>query len=298
MQTIVFSRSFFSFLLLLGVCFLVVASCRPNRRTAPTTSPSGQDPALGSSPAATPGGTTEVRPARGGVTVGGDEEGSPLDGAWRLVQTNEPSRTAPQAVKIFGNRHFTFADYDLDQRKFVRAGGGTFTAAQGRYTETYEYDSQNPEKVATSLAYSFDLTNQTLRLTGQQDGRQIEETWERVDEGESPLAGTWRIRERQTQPGQMSVMQRGPRKTLKWLSGTRFQWAAINTDTKEFFGTGGGTYTLDNGTYTEHIEFFSRDPQRVGASLSFEYEVRNGDWHHRGRSTAGDPMFEIWALER
>ena len=96
----------------------------------------------------------------------------------------------------------------------------------------------------------------------------------------------------------MSVMQRGPRKTIKWLSGTRFQWAAFNPQTKQFFGTGGGTYTLQNGKYTEHIEFFSRNADRVGTQVTFDYEVKNGDWHHRGLSTAGNKIYEIWAREK
>ena len=82
---------------------------------------------------------------------------------------------------------------------------------------------------------------------------------------------------------------------MKILSGTRFQWIAYNTETKEFLGTGGGTYTTDNGKYTENIEFFSRDDSRVGASLEFDYEVKDGKWHHKGESSKGDPIYEIWS---
>lgn len=82
------------------------------------------------------------------------------------------------------------------------------------------------------------------------------------------------------------------------MSGTRFQWAAINPETKEFFGTGGGTYTFVNGKYTENIEFFSRDNSRVGASLSFKGEVKDGQWHHSGNSSTGNPIYEIWSREK
>jgi hypothetical protein len=80
-------------------------------------------------------------------------------------------------------------------------------------------------------------------------------------------------------------MQLGARRTLKILTGTRFQWAAINIETKEFFGTGGGRYTFENGKYTEHIEFFSRDSSRVGASLGFDGKIESGAWHHSGLSS-------------
>ena len=87
----------------------------------------------------------------------------------------------------------------------------------------------------------------------------------------------------------------GARKTMKILSGTRFQWIAYNNETKEFFGTGGGTYTTANDKYTESIEFFSRDSSRVGAKLEFDFSLIEGDWRHRGKSSKGDPIDEIWS---
>ena len=85
---------------------------------------------------------------------------------------------------------------------------------------------------------------------------------------------------------------------MKILSGTRFQWIAYNTETKEFMGSGGGTYTTKEGKYTENIEFFSRDDSRVGASLQFDYELKDGDWHHSGLSSKGQPIYEIWSIRK
>jgi hypothetical protein len=82
---------------------------------------------------------------------------------------------------------------------------------------------------------------------------------------------------------------------MKILSGTRFQWIAYNVDTKEFFGTGGGTYTTSGGKYTESIDFFSRDNSRVGARLEFDFILDDGDWHHSGKSSKGDPIDEVWS---
>lgn len=81
---------------------------------------------------------------------------------------------------------------------------------------------------------------------------------------------------------------------MKILSGTRFQWIACNVETKEFFGTGGGNYTTLNGKYTENIEFFSRDSTRVGMSLTFDFSLENGEWRHKGLSSKGDPIDEVW----
>ena len=83
---------------------------------------------------------------------------------------------------------------------------------------------------------------------------------------------------------------------MKILSGTRFQWIACNTETKQFMGTCGGTYATLNAEYTENIDFFSRDVTKVGLSLSFNYELIDGNWHHSGFSSKGDPINEIWSL--
>ena len=81
---------------------------------------------------------------------------------------------------------------------------------------------------------------------------------------------------------------------MKILSGTRFQWIAYNVETKQFSGTGGGTYTTRDGKYTESIEFFSRDNSRVGASLTFDFSLEDGRWRHKGLSSRGEPIDEVW----
>lgn len=93
----------------------------------------------------------------------------------------------------------------------------------------------------------------------------------------------------------MHQMTPRDRRTIKILSGGRFQWLAFNSATGEFSGTGGGTYTIDGDQYTEHITFFSRDDSRVGAILDFTFEIKNGKWHHRGQSSKGQPIYEIWS---
>jgi hypothetical protein len=90
-------------------------------------------------------------------------------------------------------------------------------------------------------------------------------------------------------------MTPGARRTMKILSGTRFQWIAYNVETKQFFGTGGGTYSTVDGKYTENIDFFSRDQSRVGMSLEFTFAIDDeGGWRHSGKSSKGDTIDEIW----
>ena len=67
-------------------------------------------------------------------------------------------------------------------------------------------------------------------------------------------------------------------------------------ETMDFRGTGGGKYAADQGSYTEVIEYFSRDNSRVGAELGFSYERKGNDWHHTGKNSKGEPLYEIWSI--
>ena len=80
-------------------------------------------------------------------------------------------------------------------------------------------------------------------------------------------------------------------------SGTLYLYV-YDIDKKGFYGTGGGIFTAENGKYIENIEFFSRDNSKVGISLEFNFEVKEGDWHHKGFSSKGDPKYEIWTQRK
>ena len=197
-------------------------------------------------------------------------------------------------VAIFADGYFTHTIYDRQNRQFLRTRGGTFSYKDEVLEVNYEFDTKDAEQIGRSVKYKADADEKELEtdLNGEKH------EWIRLDEGEKNLAGLWTITARQ-QNGQLNpIHQRGTRKTIKILSSTRFQWAAIDPGTKQFSGTGGGTYSFENGKYTEHIEFFSRDSSRVGQSLSFEGKLENGNWHHSGLSSKGDPIYEVWSRKK
>jgi hypothetical protein len=198
-----------------------------------------------------------------------------------------------KSVKIYTEKYFVYSVYSQDL--YISAGGGTWVLESDGIEETYEFNTVNTDLVGSTRFYHFEgeHDNQPLKLFYEGENQKNKQTWVQIDKGESPLFGAWRITQRERN-GQMNTMQQGPRKTMKVLSGTRFQWAAYNVETKQFMGTGGGTFTAQDGKYTENIEFFSRDNSRVGAKLVFDFEVKEKDWHHKGYSSKGDPIYEIW----
>jgi hypothetical protein len=208
---------------------------------------------------------------------------SDLTGAWE-------TGTDVKMTRIYTDQFFAVTVYNVKDRQFISTAGGRWRLNGKEIVETYEFNSAKPDMAGTETSTSTELKNNKLSLMA--DGRN--EEWTRVDNGTpGKLSGAWLITGRMND-GKMSKMVPGARRTMKILSGTRFQWIAYNVDTKEFLGTGGGTYTTENGKYTENILFFSRDNNRVGASLQFDFALEDGNWRHEGLSSKGDPIDEVW----
>ncbi|SKB54866.1 hypothetical protein SAMN05660226_01885 [Parapedobacter luteus] len=213
-----------------------------------------------------------------------------LAGAWHMQQGDI------QQTAVFVDGYLSHSTYDVKNKKFIATRGGTYDVADGKLTVTWQYDSEkaaNETPVDTWLGqtstFAYKVANTlTTDLSGS------EATWQRIDNNEGPMAGVWYMSGRK-QGDELAQRTLQDRRTLKILSGKRFQWVAINIKTGQFSGTGGGTYTFGNGKYTENIEFFSRGGDRVGMSLPFDDQIIDGQWHHTGKSSAGDPMYEIWS---
>ena len=206
-----------------------------------------------------------------------------IQGAWK-----RDIDTAVQYITIIDD-YFSTATFDLAGKKFINTRGGTALVANNKMSGVIEFNTSNKAEVKSPYSYEIKVKGKKLNMPV--DG--IAKEWEKVDDGTDALSGNWKITGRE-QEGKMVAMRPGARKTIKIMSGIRFQWAAINSETGEFFGTGGGNYTFKDGKYTENIEFFSRDASRVGASLSFDAALKEGKWHHSGLSSKGDKIYEIW----
>ena len=211
-------------------------------------------------------------------------------GAWERNYTSEDGEKL-KTVLIFSEGYFSQTNYNAESGKFINTSGGSWKLNGDSMTEKLEFNTVNSELVGEEFNFKVVISENTFGIV-EKDIQFI-----RIDSGlPGKLQGAWlmsgRIRNGETQLRDTSR----PRKTMKILSGTRFQWIAYNTETKQFMGSGGGTYTTIDGKYTENIEFFSRDVTRVGARLEFDYSLKEGNWHHSGLSSKGDPIYEIWSL--
>lgn len=210
-----------------------------------------------------------------------------LQGAWEFVETTDEG-VEVKHVLTFAGFFFSEATFVNASGKFLSTKGGSFQTNDDHLEFSYEYNTGDPRLVGLMLPVPYEMVEGKLQIRNN--------IWTQIDDG-SPgnLAGAWLISGRKRDGEIVKRDTSGPRKTMKILSGTRFQWIAYNTATKEFLGTGGGTYATVDGKYTENIGFFSRDDSRVGASLEFNYELKDGDWHHSGLSSKGQPIYEVWS---
>ena len=221
------------------------------------------------------------------VSIASAQEQQSVHGAWTASYENEAGQEIT-VTSILQDGMLVQTSYNVDLKLFVSTRGGTYTIDDNYFRMTIEFSSTGIPAVGETIEGRFTAHGSQVKF----DGDPL--TWNWVDSGEeSPLASAWFITGRERN-GDLRRNEVGARRTMKILSDTRFQWVAYNVETGDFRGTGGGTYTAVDGKYVETIEFFSRDSSRVGASLSFDYEVKEDEWHHSGLSSKGSPIYEIW----
>ncbi|MCK0178474.1 membrane or secreted protein [Flavobacteriaceae bacterium S0862] len=213
-------------------------------------------------------------------------------GAYEAYSTSENGDRLRNIV-ILADGYQVLTVYNSETGKFIHSNGGTWKLEGNTMTEKVEFHTDNNELVGTEVSFEVKITDDSIQIVGN------EMILTKIDDGTpGKLQGAWLMSGRVRDGKEQSRDITRPRKTMKMLSGTRFQWIAYNTETKQFMGTGGGTYTTVDGKYTENIEFFSRDDSRVGASLEFDFSFVDGNWHHKGFSSKGDPMHEIWTVRQ
>ena len=196
-------------------------------------------------------------------------------------------------LRIYSDKYFAISKYNLDSKEFISTMGGSYSLEDGYY-EVLEFNSMDSSTVGDTIFYS----NIKIKMKNDSGNMKIDgkEFSKNIDKNQ--LSGSWLMSgiERRGEMRMRDVNR--PRKTLKMLAGGRFQWIAYDTSKKGFYGTGGGTFSTVDGKYVENIEFFSRDSNTVGKSLEFDFEIKEGDWHHKGFSSKGDPKYEIWTQRK
>lgn len=204
-------------------------------------------------------------------------------------ETNTDSNSHIHLV-LLDQDYLVHTVYSKTPAHFKKTVGGFYQIQNDHIILNLEFNSDFPKDSITSMTIPFALRENQLFL-------EIEGTMHKMEAGSiapQELDGKWLMAGRVTEEGESRRDTTRPRKTMKFLHKGYFQWIAYNTETMDFSGTGGGFFTSKDGKYSENIQFFSRDNTRVGAKLDFTYDMKDGNWHHMGKSSKGDPLHEIW----
>lgn len=200
-----------------------------------------------------------------------------IHGQVYTFQSKENGKTVTHRILI-DNSYLVETQFVTNPAQFILTRGGFYSKEGKEISVNFEFNSNFKKDSLKKLKINWS------------------KDWGEVSEKPKDLNGKWLMAGRVIDQGERRRDTSRPRKTMKFLLDGYFQWTAFNTETFQFFGSGGGSYTAENGKYTEHIQYFSRDNSRVGAVLPFNYTLKGSDWHHQGYSSKGDPMHEIWTM--
>ena len=181
---------------------------------------------------------------------------------------------------IIDNNYLVMTSYKVDSNKFIKTIGGFYNKKGNRFNMSLEFNSNFKNDSISKI--------------------EIEKkaNWKKISLKENDLQGKWLMVGRVRNGNEQRRNLNRARKTMKFLVNGYFQWIAFNTETFQFSGSGGGKYITENGKYIENIEYFSRDDSKVGLTLEFDYDVINREWNHKGFSSQGDPLHEIWVKRK
>ncbi|MFU1857469.1 hypothetical protein ACK8HY_10660 [Sphingobacterium sp. NGMCC 1.201703] len=193
---------------------------------------------------------------------------------------------------LIKDHYLSFIDYDDSKKQFGYTWGGPIQQQGNNTSITIEYDTKDSTHIGKKANLYFKIQNDVIQIKTPDSER----IFKRQKAIAQDLDALWRITGRQ-QEAKMHEIPKADRKTIKILVDGYFQWIAINPAQKGFYGTGGGHYVYKNNRYTEKILFFSRDNNKVGQELNFNGKLEGNKWHHSGKSSKGDDIYEIWSKE-
>lgn len=192
----------------------------------------------------------------------------------QVYEWNDPNTQTTHRI-LMDDSYVIETVFKQSDGEFVNTRGGYYTRQKDALVVTFEFNAN----------YAQDSLTQ---------GVLAPEKWVNVSRKAPALEGKFLMAGRVQPEGEQRRDLNRSRKTMKFLQDGFFQWIAFDTKNLRFIATGGGTYSANNGNYVETLGFFSRDKSRVGKVLPFQYTLKNNDWYHRGKSSKGKPLHEIW----
>jgi hypothetical protein len=116
------------------------------------------------------------------------DDGKPGDlmGAWIITgnyrNDSVSKRSNPffprRTMKILSGKYFHWIAYNVVTKSFANAGGGSYTTANGKYTENIEFFTKTSQSVGKTLVFDYSFVNGDWRHQGEKStGGVMDECW-------------------------------------------------------------------------------------------------------------------------
>ncbi len=81
-------------------------------------------------------------------------------------------------MKVLAGSRFHWIAYNVEAKQFINAGGGTYSAKDGKYTEQVEFFTKTPESVGKVLNFQYSFVDGDWRHKGEKStGGPLDECW-------------------------------------------------------------------------------------------------------------------------
>jgi len=210
---------------------------------------------------------------------------SRVEGVWIEEKFQEPEHFKSGFYKIIaGGEHRVLA---IKDGILQWMHGGSVSYDGKILTEKPHYSTKGNDFPGQTLTFSVERKSDYFDqkgIPGSGSFEELSEKWNKVGDSEDSIEGSW-IRE----------LDNG-RIMVKIIVDNFWQWVAVNPATTEVTASLGGSYSLEEGVYTETTHFRSKDNANweLGSQWQVEAKVSEGKLHFSGENQNGNDFVETW----
>lgn len=197
-------------------------------------------------------------------------------GAWQSKDGDD------ETVVICHEGYIVITEFNPVNTAFYYSGGGSYKVTKERLIVSIEFTTNKTELQQAGKKAQLPYSRSGDKLSVTKDDS-VKISFIRIDNGSGTLAGVWQL-----------AGKHGELKDLLVLSAGRFQRIQFNAQTKELISCYGGRYDYSDGKYTEHINFYRKDPEKIGKSVSFIVEINKNGMTIKGKNEKGEAVEEEW----
>lgn len=211
---------------------------------------------------------------------------NPLKGAWKMVSTEKSFHNKKRSYandgwviwRTISNSYFSTAFVDTVNNSLAGLIFGTLEILpNNQYIDNYDCLWFGNYVEPHSLLFNYKTDGKTYSHTG--FGKFVySDNFERIAEKpieSNQIKGVWLLISKEffESPGKNENYENSTMKLYRIYTDNYWSVTKFDLENMQFDGTGGGTYSLENGDYSEYVNYLSWNMADVGRNIEFKIEV-------------------------